>query len=132
MAKVSCRLVPDQEPEEIHKKMVKYMKKHAPKTIRWEVKNLHNSGFAITERNGAGVEAMSKGLEQSWGKRPFFKREGGSIGVVVQLQKYAGIESVLTGFGLPEDNAHSPNEKLHLPTWRKGIDAFIHFFYNMK
>jgi len=132
MAKISCRLVPDQEPEEIHKKMVKYMKKHAPKTIRWEVKNLHNSGFAITERNGAGVEAMSKGLEQSWGKHPFFKREGGSIGVVVQLQKYAGIESVLTGFGLPEDNAHSPNEKLHLPTWRKGIDAFIHFFYNMK
>ena len=132
MAKISCRLVPDQEPEEIHKKMVKYMKKHAPKTIRWEVKNLHNSGAAITERNSAGVEAMSKGLEQSWGKRPFFKREGGSIGVVVQLQKYTGIESVLTGFGLPEDNAHSPNEKLHLPTWRKGIDAFIHFFYNMK
>jgi len=132
MAKISCRLVPDQEPEEIHKKMVKYMKKHAPKTIRWEVKNLHNSGAAITERNSAGVEAMSKGLEQAWGKRPFFKREGGSIGVVVQLQKYTGIESVLTGFGLPEDNAHSPNEKLHLPTWRKGIDAFIHFFYNMK
>jgi acetylornithine deacetylase/succinyl-diaminopimelate desuccinylase-like protein len=132
MAKISCRLVPDQEPEEIHKKMVKYMKKQAPKTIRWEVKNLHNSGAAITERNSAGVEAMSKGLEQAWGKRPFFKREGGSIGVVVQLQKYTGIESVLTGFGLPEDNAHSPNEKLHLPTWRKGIDAFIHFFYNMK
>ena len=132
MAKISCRLVPDQEPEEIHKRMVKYMKKHAPRTIRWEVKNLHNSGAAITERNSVGVEAMSKGLEQSWGKRPFFKREGGSIGVVVQLQKYTGIESVLTGFGLPEDNAHSPNEKLHLPTWRKGIDAFIHFFYNMK
>lgn len=132
MAKISCRLVPDQEPEEIHKKMVKYMKEHAPKTIGWEVKNLHGAGSAITERNSAGVEAMSKGLEQSWGKRPFFKREGGSIGVVVQLQKYAGIESVLTGFGLPEDNAHSPNEKLHLPTWRKGIDAFIHFFYNMK
>ena len=132
MAKISCRLVPDQEPEEIHKKMVKYMKKHAPKTIRWEVKNLHNSSAAITERDSPGVEAMSKGLEQAWGKRPFFKREGGSIGVVVQLQKHAGIESVLTGFGLPEDNAHSPNEKLHLPTWRKGIDAFIHFFYNMK
>ena len=131
MAKISCRLVPDQEPEEIHKTMVKYMKKHAPRTIRWEVKNLHNSGTAITERDSVGVEAMSKGLEQSWGKRPFFKREGGSIGVVVQLQKYAGVESVLTGFGLPEDNAHSPNEKLHLPTWRKGIDAFIHFFYNI-
>ena len=131
MAKISCRLVPDQEPEEIHKKMVQYMKKHAPKSIRWEVKNLHNSGAAITERDNIGVQAMSKGLEQAWGRRPLFKREGGSIGVVVQLQKYAGVESVLTGFGLPEDNAHSPNEKLHLPTWRKGIDAFVHFFYNM-
>ena len=108
------------------------MKKNAPKTIKWEVKNLHNAGTAITERDSLGVRAMAKGLEQVWGKRPFFKREGGSIGVVVQLQKYAGVESVLTGFGLPEDNAHSPNEKLHLPTWTKGIDAFINMFYNVE
>jgi len=132
MAKISCRLIPDQTPEEVHKYMIAYMKKNAPKTIRWEVKNLHNSGAAITEKDSVGVRAMSKALEQSWGKRPLFKREGGSIGVVVQLQKYVGVESVLTGFGLPEDNAHSPNEKLHLPTWRKGIDAFIHLFYNLK
>jgi len=132
MAKISCRLVPDQEPDDIYKSMVKYMKKHAPKTIKWEVKNLHSSGVAITEKDSAGVRAMAKGLEQVWGKRPLFKREGGSIGVVVQLQKYAGVESVLTGFGLPEDNAHSPNEKLHLPSWTKGIDAFINMFYNLE
>jgi acetylornithine deacetylase/succinyl-diaminopimelate desuccinylase-like protein len=132
MAKISCRLVPDQEPEEIHKCMVKYMKQHAPKTIKWDVKNLHNSGVAITERDSAGVRAMARGLKQVWGKRPLFKREGGSIGVVVQLQKHAGVESVLTGFGLPEDNMHSPNEKLHLPTWGKGIDAFINMFYNLE
>ncbi len=130
MAKVSCRLVPDQDPDKIEKAMIKYLKQHAPKTIKWEVKNLHNAGVAITEKDSAGVRAMAQGLQQVWGKRPFFKREGGSIGVVVQLQKYAGVESVLTGFGLPEDNAHSPNEKLHLPTWHKGIDAFIHMFYN--
>ena len=74
---------------------------------------------------------MAKGLQQAWGKKPLFKREGGSIGVVVQLQQDAGVESVLTGFGLPEDNAHSPTEKLHLPTWTKGIDAFINMFYNL-
>ena len=132
MAKISCRLVPDQEPEEIHKCMVKYMQEHAPSTIKWDVKNLHNSGVAITERDSAGIRAMARAMEQVWGKRPLFKREGGSIGVVVQLQKYAGVESVLTGFGLPDDNMHSPNEKLHLPTWSKGIDAFINMFYNLK
>lgn len=132
MAKISCRLVPDQTPEAIQKAMVKYMKKQAPRTIRWEVKTISGSGAAITERDSEGVRALAKGLEQVWGKRPMFKREGGSIGVVVQLQKHVGVDTVLTGFGLPEDNAHSPNEKLHLPTWRKGIDAFIHFFYNLK
>ncbi len=132
MAKISCRLVPDQDPDQIHKSMVKYMKRNAPKTIKWEVKALHSSGVAITAKDSVGVRAMAKGLEQVWGKRPLFKREGGSIGVVVQLQKYVGVESVLTGFGLPEDNAHSPNEKLHLPTWHKGIDAFINMFYNVE
>ncbi len=131
MAKISCRLVPNQTPEQVHKQMIQYMKAHAPKSIRWEVTNLHNSGVAITEKDSLGVQAMSKAMEQTWGKRPLFKREGGSIGVVVQLQKYIGVDSVLTGFGLPDDNQHSPNEKLHLPTWYKGIDAFIHFFYNL-
>jgi acetylornithine deacetylase/succinyl-diaminopimelate desuccinylase-like protein len=132
MAKISCRLVPDQDPDEIHKSMIKYLKKNAPKTIRWEVKKLNSSGVALTEKDSMGVRAMAKGLEQVWGTRPLFKREGGSIGVVVELQKYAGIDSVLTGFGLPEDNAHSPNEKLHLPTWKKGIDALIHMFHSVE
>lgn len=132
MAKISCRLVPDQDPQMIEKSLVRYLKQNAPKTIKWELKNLHNSGVALTEKDSVGVRAMAKGLEQVWGKRPLFKREGGSIGVVVQLQKYAGVESVLTGFGLPEDNMHSPNEKLHLPTWGRGIDAFINMFYNLE
>jgi acetylornithine deacetylase/succinyl-diaminopimelate desuccinylase-like protein len=131
MAKISCRLVPDQQPEEAYQQLVKYMELNAPKTIRWEVKSLHNAGAAITDRNNVGVQAMSKAFETVWGIRPLFKREGGSIGVVVELQRRLGAESVLTGFGLPEDNVHSPNERLHLPTWRKGIDALIHFFYNL-
>ena len=131
MAKISCRLVPDQEPEEVHQQLIHYMEANSPKTIRWEVINLHNAGTAITERDSMGVQAMAKALEAAWGKRPLFKREGGSIGVVVQLQRFAGVESVLTGFGLPDDNAHSPNEKLHLPTWQKGIDAFVNLFYNL-
>lgn len=130
MAKISCRLVPDQTPEETEKQLRAYLKKNAPKTIKWELTNLHNAGAALTETDSAGVQALAKALETVWGKRPYFKREGGSIGSVVLLQKYVGADSLLTGFGLPDDNAHSPNEHLHLPTWYKGIEAFTHFFYN--
>ncbi|MBM3180160.1 MAG: dipeptidase [Chloroflexi bacterium] len=132
MAKISCRLVPDQTPEEVYKQMKAYLKKNAPKTIKWELINLHKTGAALVETDSAGVRALANALESVWGKRPYFKREGGSIGSVVLLQKYIGADSLLTGFGLPDDNVHSPNERLHLPTWYKGIEAFTHFFYNFK
>ena len=130
MAKISCRLVPDQTPEETEKQLRAYLKEHAPKTIKWKLTNLHNAGAALTNTESAGVKALSKALETVWGKRPYFKREGGSIGSVVLLQKYVGADSLLTGFGLPDDNVHSPNERLHLPTWYKGIESFTRFFYN--
>jgi acetylornithine deacetylase/succinyl-diaminopimelate desuccinylase-like protein len=130
MAKLSCRLVPDQTPEDTFEQAKAYLAASAPEDIRWELKSLHHSGVAITETDSPGVVAMSRALETVWGKRPLLRREGGSIGAVVQLQQSAGVGSVLTGFGLPEDNFHSPNESLHLPTWRKGIEALIHFFGN--
>ena len=67
-----------------------------------------------------------------WGIRPVLKREGGSVPVVGDMQRILSVDSVLTGFGLPDDNLHAPNEKLHLPTWYRGIDTFIHFLYNYK
>jgi acetylornithine deacetylase/succinyl-diaminopimelate desuccinylase-like protein len=66
-------------------------------------------------------------MEATWGKKPVYKREGGSVPVVAQMQKILGIESVLTGFGLPDDNLHAPNEKIHLPTFFNGIDTFIRY-----
>jgi acetylornithine deacetylase/succinyl-diaminopimelate desuccinylase-like protein len=132
MAKISCRLVPDQTPEDTIKQMQKYLKQNAPKDIKWKLTYLHGAGAALTGTDNVGVKALSKALETVWGKKPYFPREGGSIGVVVQLQEHLGVESVLSGFGLPDCDAHSPNEKLHLPTWTKGIDALIHFIYNLK
>jgi acetylornithine deacetylase/succinyl-diaminopimelate desuccinylase-like protein len=131
MAKISCRLVPDQDPNEVFNQLKAYLKKNAPKTIKWELTNLHNAGAALVDSNNIGVEAFAKALQTVWGKKPYFKREGGSIGVVVLLQKLCGVDSVLSGFGLPTDNVHSPNEKLHLPTWHKGMDALIHMIYNL-
>ena len=132
MAKISCRLVPDQTPEETAKQMKKYLKENAPKDIKWELMYLSGAGAALTGTDNIGVKALSKAMETMWGKKPYFPREGGSIGVVVQLQKYLDVESVLSGFGLPDCDAHSPNEKLHLPTWYRGIDTLIHFIYNLK
>jgi acetylornithine deacetylase/succinyl-diaminopimelate desuccinylase-like protein len=132
MAKISCRLVPDQTPAEVEKQMRAYLKKNAPKTIKWELINLHNAGAALVETDSAGIRALSEALETVWGKRPYFKREGGSIGSVVLLQEYIGADSLLTGFSLPDDNVHSPNERMHLPTWYKGIEALTHFFCNFK
>ena len=112
--------------------MRKYLKQQAPKDIKWELTYLHGAGAALVSKDTIGVKAMSKAMETVWGKKPYFLHEGGSIGVVVQLQKRLGVDSVLSGFALPDCDAHSPNEKLHLPTWYKGISTLIHFFYNLK
>jgi acetylornithine deacetylase/succinyl-diaminopimelate desuccinylase-like protein len=131
MAKISCRLVPDQVPDTVKAQMHQFMEENAPETVRWEVKDLTSSPTAIADLDNPGVKAMDKAMEAVWGMRPYYRREGGSIGAVAMLQQICSVESVLVGMGLPTDNVHSPNEHLHLPTWYKGIDAFIHFFHNL-
>ncbi len=132
MAKISCRLVPDQDPADVNRQLIQYLDAHTPKTVRYEVVQLAGGAASISDRYSPGVVAMSKALETVWGKQPLFRREGGSVPVVAQFQQILGIEAVNCGFGLPDDNYHSPNEKLHLPTWRKGIEACIHFYYNLR
>ncbi|MDW8065679.1 MAG: dipeptidase [Anaerolineae bacterium] len=130
MAKISMRLVPDQDPEEVYQQLLQYLEAHAPETVRWEVIRMAGVRASVTDRNHPAVQALSRALETVWGRRPLFKREGGTVPIVTQLKELLGIESVLTGFGLPDDNYHAPNEKLHLPTWRRGMEALVHFFYN--
>ncbi len=131
MAKISCRLVPHQDPKKISAGFKQYLEENAPKTIRWELIDMKGAPASISDVNQPGVKALEKALEAVWGTRPLFKREGGSVPVVGQLQSLMGMESVLTGFGLPDDNLHAPNEKLHLPTWYKGIEALVHLVFNL-
>jgi acetylornithine deacetylase/succinyl-diaminopimelate desuccinylase-like protein len=131
MAKVSMRLVPDQDPAEVQQQLTSYLEVNVPPTLRWELIPMQGGRASITDRQSPGVQALSRALETVWGRPPFFKREGGSIPVVAQMQQILGVDSALTGFGLPDDNVHAPNEKLHLPTWRRGIEAIVHFLYNM-
>jgi len=131
MAKISMRLVPDQDPTEVYQQLLQYMEKNAPPTIRWEVEQLAGGFPSIVDRNAPGVQALADAFQTVWGKPVVFKREGGSVPVVAQMQSILGKASILSGFGLPDDNLHAPNEKLHLPTWYRGIDVLIHFFYNL-
>ena len=131
MAKISTRLVPEQEPEEVHQQLQQYLEAKVPGTVRYELTKLVGGPAATSDRHSSGIKAMQRAMDSVWGKRPAFRREGGSVPIVVLFQKYLGIESVNCGFSLPDDNAHSPNEKLHLPTWRRGIETIIHFFFNL-
>jgi acetylornithine deacetylase/succinyl-diaminopimelate desuccinylase-like protein len=131
MAKISMRLVPDQDPEQVHQQLLAYLRQNAPETVQWDVTMYAGGPASITNRDLPAVQALSEALEATWGKPPLYKREGGSVPVVEQMCRILGVESVLTGFGLPDDNLHAPNEKVHLPTHFRGIDAFIRFYGNL-
>lgn len=128
MAKISMRLVPDQDPNEVERQLRRYLEANVPSTVKWELVKHAGGPPSITDRGIPGVTALAQALEETWGVRPAFKREGGSVPVTAQMCERLGIESVLTGFGLPDDNLHAPNEKMHLPTFYRGIDALIRFF----
>jgi len=131
MAKISTRLVPDQQPADVYQQMKSYLEAHAPKEIRWKLIPMHGGPASVSDRNSKYIKALSRALETVWHKPPVFKREGGSVPIVLDFQRILGVETVNTGFSMPDDNMHSPNEKLHLPTWYRGIDTFIHFYYNL-
>jgi acetylornithine deacetylase/succinyl-diaminopimelate desuccinylase-like protein len=129
MAKISMRLVPDQDPQDVQKQLIQYMEENAPSTVRWDVVYLSSGTASITDRDFQGVSALIQALETTWGHPPVFRREGGSIPVVGHMQEIMGIESVLTGFGLPDDNLHAPNEKIHLPTFYRGIEVITRYLH---
>jgi acetylornithine deacetylase/succinyl-diaminopimelate desuccinylase-like protein len=131
LAKISCRLVPDQVPENVYQQLLEYMRINAPETVDYDVKLISKGSPAISNRNSPGVLAMIQAMETVWHVRPVFRREGGTIPVVAMFQEFLGVESVNVGFSLPDDNMHGPNEKLHLPTWHVGIESLIHYFFNL-
>jgi len=115
MAKISMRLVPDQTPDAVQAQLEEYLRRNAPPTVRWEVQNLAGAPPAIVRRDTHEMGAAIRALKETFGVDPVFVREGGTIAVVGILQELTGHESILMGFGLPDDNLHSPNERLFLP-----------------
>jgi acetylornithine deacetylase/succinyl-diaminopimelate desuccinylase-like protein len=123
MAKVSMRLVPNQHPDTIARLFEAYLKKVAPKTVELKVTRMHGGQPWITGYDTPYVQAAVRAIERGFGQSPVFCREGGSIPVVSTFQQELGLPSVLFGVGLPDENAHAPNERLDLSNFHNGIVA---------
>ncbi|MEO5895687.1 MAG: dipeptidase [Vicinamibacterales bacterium] len=128
MAKVSMRLVPDQDPDRIAELFEAYIKKVAPKSVEAKVTRMHGGKPWMTEFDNPFVQAAGRAIEKGFGKAPVFNREGGSIPVVATFQEILGLPSVLFGVGLPDENAHAPNEKLDLQNFQGGVIASAYLY----
>lgn len=123
MAKVSMRLVPDQDPDKVSSLFEQYISKITPKTVKLSITRMHGGKPWMTDFDNPYVQAAGRAIEKGFGCQPVFNREGGSIPVVSTFQEVLGLPSVLFGIGLPDENAHAPNEKLDLNNFHNGIIA---------
>ena len=123
MAKVSCRLVPDQDPKDIEKLMKAHVAKVAPKGVKVTVKHLHGGRPWRAELNGGIFDAARTALRAAFGKEPVITGEGGSIPVVGDFERILGAPVLLVGFGLPGENAHAPDEWMSEENFRVGTLA---------
>ncbi len=123
MAKVSMRLVPNQDPDKIATLFEDHVRKITPKTVELKVTRMHGGKPWMTAYDNPFVQAAGRAIERGFGRKPVFTREGGSIPVVSTFQEELGLPSVLFGVGLPDENAHAPNEKLDVANFHNGIIA---------
>jgi acetylornithine deacetylase/succinyl-diaminopimelate desuccinylase-like protein len=121
MAKVSMRLVPDQDPGEIARQFETHLRKVTPRTVTLTLTRMHGGKPWITAYDNPFVRAAGRAIERGFGVAPVFCREGGSIPVVSTFQEALGVPAVLFGIGLPDENAHAPNERLDLGNFHNGI-----------
>ena len=128
MAKVSMRLVPNQDPDKIAKLFEDYVHKVAPKSVEVKVTRMHGGKPWMTDFDNKYVQAAGRAIQKGFGKEPVFNREGGSIPVVATFSEILGLPSVLFGVGLPDENAHAPNEKLDLGNFHGGIIASAYLY----
>ena len=131
-AKISMRLVPHQESEEISKLFEDHFKKIAPDSVKVKVTSMHGGEGYVTPSDFPGYIAASKAMEETFGKKPVPVRSGGSIPICASFEKILGLKTVLMGFGLDSDAIHSPNEHYGLFNYYKGIETIPGFFAHFK
>ncbi len=131
LAKVTCRLVPDQTPDEIYRRVRDYVAAITPETVRSEVRKLHEGMWAVVDTESEYMQAAVRAFEFGFGKRPIFMREGGSIPIVGTFQQHLNAPVILMGFGLPDDGLHGPNEKYSLHCFDRGMKTAIKFYQEL-
>lgn len=130
-AKISMRLVPNQNSHEISELFAKHFESIAPKGVKVKVTPHHGGEPVVTPTDGTAYMAAEKAIEESFGKKPIPTRGGGSIPIVALFEEVLGIKTVLFGFGLDSDALHSPNEKYDIYNYYKGIETLplFHKYY---
>ena len=126
-AKISMRLVPNQDPNKIAKLFKSYMNKIAPKTVKLSIRDLHGAYPIATSLDDSATIAAAKALSKVFGKKTVFMKEGGSIPIVVTFAKKLKASPVLMGMGLDSENLHSPNEHFNLNHFQLGILSSAYF-----
>ncbi len=126
-AKISMRLVPNQDPKKIARDFEKHIRALAPKSVKVDVRNLHYGYPVVAPLNGNAIKAAAIATSKAFGKKTVYTREGGSIPVVVDFMKKLNAPAVLMGLGLDSDNIHSPNEHFRLENFEKGIFSSAYF-----
>ncbi|MGA9450464.1 MAG: dipeptidase [Verrucomicrobiia bacterium] len=119
-AKITCRLVPNQKPARIRKIVCGHLRKICPPTVRLEIEDGHGTEAYLVSPKSPQAQAALRALREAFNREPVLLREGGSIPIVNDFKKVLGVDTLLLGLGLPEDNAHSPNEKFDLDCFENG------------
>jgi acetylornithine deacetylase/succinyl-diaminopimelate desuccinylase-like protein len=127
-AKISMRLVPNQDSEEIMKMFTNHFLSIAPKSVKVKVTPHHGGQPAVTPTDSKAFKAASSAFEEVWGKTPIPTRDGGSIPIVSLFKKELGLDTVLMGFGLDSDAIHSPNEHYGIKNFLIGIETIVSFY----
>jgi len=127
-AKISMRLVPHQDSDEITELFTRHFESIAPKSVKVKVTPHHGGEPAVISTTSPAYQAASRAFEEAWGKKPIPTREGGSIPIVALFQKELALDPILMGFGLDSDAIHSPNESYGLFNFYKGIETISHFY----
>ncbi len=126
-AKISMRLVPNQNPDEISELFKKHFESIAPDSVKVQVTAHHGGYPVVTPTDSPAYLSASRAVETTFGKKPIPTRGGGSIPIIAMFEEILGLKTVLLGFGLDNDNIHSPNEKYDIANYFKGIETIPYF-----
>lgn len=130
-AKITCRLVPNQDPAEIFQLLVKHIENHKPKGVTVQITPFDQGSPFLTPFDHPAIQSAGRACEKVYGTKVAYTRSGGSIPIVADFNETLNIPVVLLGFALASENFHAPNEHFHLENFYKGMETLCHYWYDL-